>query len=91
LLFHNPEDLSDSELKSLQLALRIQAYKPRIGLLLGVSGMYLLDTAVLKRSFCFKRLAVAGVLGYTFGGYLASQQGTVISRNFDIEILNAFE
>lgn len=92
VLFHNPEELSDAELRHLAEKIALQRTMPWISAAISGFGMYLLDGAFLKRTVCLKRTGAAALVGFALGAYSSYNVSTSIERiRNDSEIVNAFD
>ena len=91
-LFHNPESLTDEELQHLSRKINIQRTMPWTSAFFGGFGLYLIDTGVLRRGSCNRRIAAGAAVGFVLGAWGASQTSTTITRiTNEADILNAFE
>lgn len=92
-LFHNPEELSDQELMKISNKISFQKHTRLIFGVFGGVSTYVIDSAFLRRSFCYKRVAVGTLLGYGFGMWAiqSSTNSSCIDKNFDSDIINAFD
>lgn len=92
VLFHNPEDLNDRELFKLQQQVKTQRTLPKVTALIGGFGVFVLDTAVLKREMCKRRIVAGLAAGFILGAYSSYHQETTIKRvESDAEIITAFD
>lgn len=76
VLFHNPEQLSEEDLAHLRQKITLQRSMPWTGAFLGGFAMYFLDTAILKRTACTKRIAALSLVGFILGAYSSYQVRT---------------
>ena len=99
-LFHNPESLTDGDLKKIFWKMKMQSYFPYLTAGLGGAAMFYADTAIFKRSMCFMRIGVMSLGGFMLGGTLSyslmsnkspSRYSESAETNFDPEIISAFE
>ena len=91
VLFHNPEDLSDDELAHLRQKIQLQRSMPWTSAFFGGFGLYLLDKAILRRHYCYKRIAVGALVGFALWAHASYQVRTSIPRKLDTDIVNAFD
>lgn len=91
VLFHNPEDLSDDELKHLRKKIQQQRSMPWISAFIGGFSLYLFDEAFIRRHYCYKRIAVGALVVFAFGAHASYQVPTSITRKLDTDIVNAFD
>ena len=92
VLFHNPESLSDQELAHLRQKIALQRSMPWISAFFGGFSFYFLDAVVLKKSTCYRRIALGGLLGFVLGGVGSYNVSTSVTRlEQDAEIINAFD
>ena len=66
-LFYNPEMLSDSDIKKVQWKMRQMKLMPWLFAGLAGGASFAVDTQVLKRSFCFKRIGLFALGGFYLG------------------------
>jgi hypothetical protein len=92
-LFHNPENLSDQELNQLKAKIQLQRSVPWTTATFTGVAWYLFEGAYLRRATCYKRAAVAGVLGFVIGAYYVnSGSSNSLSRlEGEQQILEAFD
>ena len=96
-LFHNPDSLSDEELKQLRTKLRVQMATPYISAAFSgafyhvcSSQFYAATHSSLRQTL--PRVGVVALAGFMFGGLAASQMDrSVLKRPVDTDILHAFE
>ena len=96
-LFHNPDSLTDDELKQLRNKLRVQMATPYLsaafsGALYHVcsSQFYAATHSSLRQTL--PRVGAVAFAGFLFGGLAASQMDrSVLRKPIDREILIAFE
>ena len=99
VLFHNPEALSDRDLKSMKMRMRLQRLFPYCTAGAFGGAMFFLDTSIFRRSMCYMRIGALAFTGfivgatYSYNVNLKSLSGysEEAQENFDPEILNAFE
>ena len=99
ILFHNPEALSDRDLKQMRMRMRLQRIFPYCSAGAFGGAMYFLDTSILRRSMCFMRIGALAAGGFLCGATysyrvnmksLSSYSGEA-QENFDSDIVGAFE
>ena len=66
-LFHNPEILSDSDIKKVQWKMKQVKMMPWLFAGIGGGATFALDTMYLNRALCFKRIGVFAFAGFCFG------------------------
>jgi hypothetical protein len=93
VLFHNPESLSNEELRKLSNKIMIQRSIPYTSALFAGFAWYLYEAAYLRRVACLKRAGVVGIVGFAIGAYYANSEfSNSISRlNSEHEIVAAFD
>ena len=69
VLFHNPESLTNEELKLMRRKIDFQRSMPYNCAAFAGLSMYLIDNKMLRRYSDWKRIAVASVIGATIGAY----------------------
>jgi|LauGreDrversion4_2_1035121.scaffolds.fasta_scaffold793066_1 hypothetical protein len=93
LLFHNPEDLSDIELKHMRSKIHLQRMMPYYTA--GIFGLasYLFDSVLMKRAYTWTRIGVLGAVGFAIGAHASYQVQTTFPRDrvVDRDIINAFD
>ena len=72
VLFHNPDSLSDADLKTLQQKIRFQRTLPYLFSVFGGASMYLLNAVVLKRALHIPQIGFGFLAGYALGGYTSA-------------------
>ena len=96
-LFHDPDSLTDEELKALRSKLRWQMATPYIsaaftGAFYHVCSHQFFYSGVLPLRRQLPPVVLASFAGFMFGGYAASHMGrSVLNRPVDRDILIAFE
>ena len=98
-LFHNPECLSDKDLKSMYWKMRMQSTFPYVSAAIAGGAMFFMDTAILRKSMCQKRIGVMAfggfmmgtALAYSVGGSSTNNYSDAAKDNFDKDIMGAFE
>ena len=91
VLFHNPDELTNEELRELRLSIRQRRMMFFSTPVIFGLGAFLLDTAILRRTYCYKRIALGASLGFLVAFYAQDNVQSVVPRTFDPEIINAFE
>jgi hypothetical protein len=93
VLFHDPESLSDTELRRLREKIRIQRTMPWLSAFFGGFGLYFLDAAVLRRSACNKRIAAGAAVGYLLGAWGSYQVSTIDPERWapEADIISAYD
>ena len=90
-LFHNPEDLDDSELFALRRKIQFQQYMPYWGALFTGLTMRVIDAQILRRGASYPRIGLAAALGFYLGASGANNLQTNLWRSLDEEITFAFD
>ena len=98
-LFHNPECLSDKDLKSMYWKMRMQSTFPYLSAAAAGGFMFFMDTSIMRRAMCQKRIgvmalggfAVGTTLAYSVGGSSLNNYSEGAKDNFDKQIMDAFE
>ena len=90
-MFHNPDDLDDSELYVLRKKIQLQMYMPYWGALFTGVTMRILDAQILRRAASFSRIGVATAFGFYLGACGANRLHSNLWRSFDEDITNAFD
>tara|TARA_B110000305_G_C18826178_1_gene353628 strand:+ start:8 stop:301 length:294 start_codon:yes stop_codon:yes gene_type:complete len=70
-LFHNPESLTDGDLKKIFWKMKVQSYFPYLTAGMGGAAMFFADTTFFKRAMCFKRVGVMSFGGFMLGASLS--------------------
>ena len=93
VLFHNPESLSDTELRQLRNKIALQRTVPWTTAAFTGVAWYLFEGVYLRRAACYKSAAVAGALGFVIGAwYVNSGSANVLPRlNKEKAIVEAFD
>jgi hypothetical protein len=93
LLFHNPEDLSDMELKHMRSKIRLQRTLPYYTAAIFGFASYLYDSALLRRNFAWTRIGALATFGFIVGAQASYQVQTTFpkDRKVDKEIIEAFD
>ena len=71
-LFHNPEDLDDSELVILRTKINTQTYMPYYSAVFSGLTMKIVDSQVFNRGTCPRRLGGAIAFGFLVGANAAN-------------------
>lgn len=81
LLFHNPEELSDLELKLLRQKIQLQRSLPYYTA--GIFGFasYLFDSAILKKKYSWTRIGAFGFVGFVIGAHATYHVHTTFPLN----------
>ena len=99
-LFHNPEVLTDRDLGQIKSHMRLQRIFPYASTAAFGGFMYFMDTAVFRKSVCFKRLGLMSAVGFFWGAsysHLINNKtkthkfSEIAQENFDKDIIGAFE
>ena len=92
-LFHNPDDLDDSELAVMRGKIRRQQYLPYYSFFIGGLAYRVFDATVLKKKAgsCPIRTSGCAIAGFLLGAYGASTMQQNLWREFDRDILKARE
>ena len=69
VLFHNPDELTNEELRELRLSIRLRRMMFFSTPVIFGLGAFLLDTAILRRTYCYKRIALGASLGFLVAFY----------------------
>jgi hypothetical protein len=94
VLFHNPESLSDEELRAISRKIQLQRSVPWTSAAFGALTWYLFQGAYLRRTPCYKSAAVAGLLGFVVGAYSVNSgdyANQVKRLEGEHDIVNAFD
>ena len=78
VLFHNPEELSDLELKHLRNKIRLQRTMPYYTAAIFGFASYLFDSVLLKRQYAWGRIGALGLAGFVIGAHATYQVQTTI-------------
>ena len=90
-LFHNPEELTDKELKVLRDKLRFSHTMPMLSAAISGFSMYLLDQHVWRKGHSWFRIGSLAAVGYMVGVYGTHNVRNSMARDFDPEIVEAFD
>ena len=91
-LFHDPDDLSDEELKSLRFKLTTQRQMPYFAAAFTAMSFHVLHSQMFRTGVLPVRITIAAAAGFMLGGYGAhSVNGSILPRKFDKDIMLAFE
>lgn len=90
-LFHNPEELTNDDLRHLHDKIRFQHFMPRTSALFSGFAMYLLDRHILRRGHSWLRIGGVAAAGYIIGVYATDNVVNSLNKEFDEDIIQAFD
>ena len=90
-LFHHPEELNDAELAQLRSKIRFQNSLPYCGGLFGGLFALVLEANFFNASGRPLRILGATAFGIYIGATGANSLGTTVKREYDSDIMKAFE
>ena len=90
-LFHNPEDLDDAELAIIRDKIRFQQHVPYLSAFFTGLTMRIVDAHVFKSGARPLRIGTAAAFGFYIGATAANTIGSNMYRQFDKDIMRAFD